>query len=355
MSLLTQPPMNPHKDPRMTQSDTQPNTMAHEAPPPEGMPERYRQNTIHGGGRNTGAQSLLNRLMVLAMPFVPKPIVGQVARRYVAGERVEQMLATVKELNAFGISATVDVLGEFIHHPHEAHATANMYKQILVALREANLDANISVKLTALGLLLDESLCESLMRDLVAVAQEQGNFVRIDMEDSSCTEKTIQLYLALRKDFQNVGIVMQAYLRRTHDDVLRIIDAQAGHFRLCKGIYIEPRWLAYQLPDLINQNYLSILETMIQKGAYVGIATHDERLVWGALQLIRKYNLRRDQYEFQMLLGVDPELRDMLVAAGHHVRIYVPFGKEWYAYCMRRLKENPKIAGYILQNMLKRS
>jgi proline dehydrogenase len=188
------------------------------------------------------------------------------------------------------------------------------------------------------------------MENLVADAARHGNFVRIDMEDTNCTQITIDLYLKLRKQFNNVGLVLQAYLRRTQEDAVNIIEAGAGHFRLCKGIYVEPRWLAYQLPDLINQNYLEVLETMIEKGAYVGIATHDERLVWGALKLIRKYGLQKHQYEFQMLLGVDPELRDMLVAAGHHVRVYVPYGQEWHGYCLRRFKENPKIAGYILEN-----
>ncbi len=326
-----------------------------EAPPVEMMPARYRHHGAHGanGGRRQSDQSLFNRLMVQVMPLVPKAMVRQFAKRYVAGESVPEMLHCVRELNAIGVSATVDVLGEFIHRPEEARETAEMYKQILDKIQEYNLNANISVKLTALGLLLDRDLCYQLMRDLVAHAGTHGNFVRIDMEDSSCTDLTIQLYLDLRQEFSNVGIVLQAYLRRTHDDAIRIIEAGAGHFRLCKGIYIEPRWLAYPLPDLINQNYLEVLEEMIRRGAYVGIATHDERLVWGALKLIRKYNLTREQYEFQMLLGVDPELRDMLVAAGHHVRVYVPFGVQWHAYCMRRLKENPKIAGYILQNLLR--
>lgn len=325
---------------------------ANEAPPLDRMPSEYRHShTGAASGRRSSDQSWLNQLVVQVMPLVPKPLVKQFAKRYVAGESIAEMIETVKALNSRGISATVDVLGEFIRHREEAEQTAAMYRQILDDIQAHQLDTNISVKLTALGLLLDEDLCLNLMRDLVSHAATHNNFVRIDMEDSDCTQRTIDLYLNLRKDFNNVGIVLQAYLRRTHDDALRIIEAGAGHFRLCKGIYVEPRWLAYQLPDLINRNYELVLEEMIKNGAYVGIATHDERLVWAALKLIRQYNLRRDQYEFQMLLGVDTELRDMLVAAGHHVRVYVPFGKQWHAYCMRRLKENPKIAGYILQNL----
>lgn len=324
-----------------------------EAPPAERMPSKD-QFDLHAGGRRGVGQSLLNRLMVSLLPLVPKPLVKQFAKRYVAGETMGEMLEAVKSLNQQGISATVDLLGEFIREPWEAHQTAEAYKQILEKIRRNQLDANISVKLTALGLLLDSDLCRRLMEDLLSHAALHGNFVRIDMEDSACTQATIDLYLDLRQRHSNVGIVMQAYLRRTHSDVIRIIEAGAGHFRLCKGIYVEPRWLAYQLPDLINANYVEILEEMIARGAYVGVATHDERLVWSMLKLIRKRHLAPTQYEFQMLLGVDPELRDMLVAAGHHVRVYVPFGKQWHAYCMRRLKENPKIAGYILQNLLKR-
>lgn len=326
---------------------------AKEAPPPDLFPAKYKRNGS-ASGRKMSNQSWFNHFLVGLMPLVPKPVVKQFAKRYVAGETVDEMLATVQELNWGGISATIDVLGEFIHDTRPALETANLYKIILDHIEQHHLDANISVKLTALGLLLDQNLCLSLMQELVGYAAEKNIFVRIDMEDSDCTQITLDLYQELRQQFSNVGIVLQAYLRRTHDDALNLIRSGHGHFRLCKGIYVEPRWLAYTDPELINQNYLAVLETMIQNGAYIGIATHDERIVWGALQLIRKYNLSPQQYEFQMLLGVDHELRDMLVAAGHHLRVYVPFGKQWHAYSMRRLKENPQIAGYILQNLFSR-
>jgi proline dehydrogenase len=295
---------------------------------------------------------MLNYLLAHALPVVPKPVVKEFAKRYVAGDTMEDMVETVKQLNQLGISATVDLLGEFIERPQEALETADMYRQILDTIQAERLNANVSVKLTAMGLLVDPALCFRLMRGLADQATRLQNFIRIDMEDSECTDKTIDLYLDLRRSYSNIGIVLQAYLRRTHNDVLRVSEADAGNFRLCKGIYIEPRQIAYQLADLINLNYVDLLKTMIERGAYVGIATHDERLVWHALKLIRKFGLKRDQYEFQMLLGVDPPLRDMLVASGHHVRVYVPFGSQWHGYCMRRLKENPKIAGYILQNLL---
>lgn len=324
--------------------------MTSEAPQTQEIPAEYRRSTF---GREASG-SLLNKLLAKLMPWVPKPWVKPFARRYVAGETLEEMLNCVKQLNAKGIGTTIDLLGEFIHTLAPAYETAAKYKQILDAIAVEKLDANISVKLSAFGLLLDEVVCYELLHDLVAHAAQQGNFVRIDMEDTDCTDKTIQIYLKLRQSFQNVGLVLQAYLRRTHADTERLISCNAAHFRLCKGIYVEPRWLAYQDPQLINQNYLAILDTMLGQGAYVGIATHDERLVWGALQLIKKYKLQPNQYEFQMLLGVDPELRDILVAAGHRVRVYVPFGQQWHAYCMRRLNENPKIVGYLLQNFFQK-
>lgn len=298
--------------------------------------------------------SWFDKIVVALLPLAPKELVKQFARRYVAGETQEEMLATVGALNAQGIMATVDVLGEFIHHPSEALQAAAEYKQILEAIANEKLDANISVKLTQMGLLLDPRLCEEIMVDLVDTARRLGIFVRIDMEDSACTTDTINLYLKLRERFDNVGIVVQAYLRRTLADVRRMIDAGAGHFRLCKGIYIEPRKLAFRDHRLINKNFTLLLEEMIKRQAYVGIATHNEELVWEAFRLIDQYRLPHDAYEFQMLLGVDAELRNIILEAGHRLRVYVPFGKHWYAYSLRRLKENPTIARHILSNLFKR-
>ena len=295
--------------------------------------------------------SLFDKLVVWSLPFAPKPLVKRFARRYVAGETVEEMLSTVRRFNQQGIMATVDVLGEFIHRKEEALQAAQLYKDILTAIDREKLDANVSVKLSQMGLLLDKKLCQDIMHDLVSTAKQYGNFVRIDMEDTPCTSDTIEIYLNLRKEFDNVGIVLQAYLRRTLADARHIMDAGAGHFRLCKGIYLEPRTEAYQTPQLIHKNFALVLEEMFKGGAYVGIATHNELLVWEGMRLVDKFNLRPDQYEFQMLLGVDAELRDLIHDGGHRMRVYVPFGKEWYAYCMRRLKENPGIARHILKNL----
>jgi proline dehydrogenase len=300
--------------------------------------------------------SIFDKLVVLSLPFAPKALVKKFAWRYVAGETLEEMLETVRLLNQQGIMATVDLLGEFIHHPSEAKQAALEYKSVLEAIARERLDANISVKLTQMGLLLDKDLCYEIMEDLVSTAAKLRIFVRVDMEDSSCTSDTIALYMKLRRQYDNVGIVLQAYLRRTLQDARLIMKdlskiQSKGHFRLCKGIYVEPRKLAWKDHVLINKNFTLILEEMFKQEAYVGIATHNEALVWEALRLIDQHRLKKDEYEFQMLLGVDPELRTILLDSGHRLRLYVPFGKDWFAYCIRRLKENPSIARHILKNL----
>ncbi len=295
-----------------------------------------------------------NKLLVASLPLIPRPIVKAVSSSYVAGETMDDMLATVRQLNAEGARCTVDLLGEFITHIDQAHDTARHYRAMLEAFHNAGLQASISIKLTALGLLLDKEVCAQLTRDLVTTAAQFGNFVRIDMEDTPCTDDTIALYLALRKDFTNVGIVLQAYLRRTLGDVRHICDQRAGNFRICKGIYNEPRRLAYKDRDIINKNYTLVMEEMMTRGAYVGIATHDETLTWEACRLLDKHKIHPDKYEFQMLLGVDPELRHLLLASGHPLRVYVPYGKQWYEYSTRRLKENPTIAGYVFKQFMEK-
>lgn len=297
-------------------------------------------------------KSLLDSALANLLPWMPKPLVGWVAKKYVAGETIDDAIETVKRINANGARATLDYLGEFITSDIEAHETAIAYKDLLRAIKRDCLEANISVKLSAVGLLMNPELCKAIMLDLCFYAKEYGSFVRIDMEDSQCTQATIDLYLALRKEYDNVGLVLQAYLKRTLDDIETITAANAGHFRLCKGIYIEPAELAYKTHDEVNANYLKALEAMFQANATVGIATHDIELVEGAKKLIEQYKRDVSQYEFQMLLGVNEALGQQLIAEGHPLRIYVPYGHHWYGYSLRRLKENPKIAGYVLKSLL---
>jgi proline dehydrogenase len=295
--------------------------------------------------------ALISKCLVKVLSCLPAPFIKPFAKPYIAGESLQELLTTVKTLNQSGYLATVDLLGEFIRSEAEARQAVDGYVQALKGIQENALDANISVKLSQLGLLLNPQFCETMMEKLVTVAYEQNNFVRIDMEDSPCTDSTIALYLKLRKRHKNVGIVLQAMLRRTLDDAQYLIDAKAGHFRLCKGIYIESEKVAYQRDDVIRKNYCLILKKMFQQGAYVGIATHHEDLIWEARQLIKELGIPKDRYEFQMLLGVTPQLRQLLKEEGHRVRVYVPYGAHWHAYCMRRLKENPTILNHLIRNM----
>ena len=297
--------------------------------------------------------SWLNKLFVLMLHLVPKFIIRFFSKKYIAGPTLDHAVQKIKDLNSRGIMATIDILGEEIDREEDALAVVREYKEVLVAIRKHQLDANISVKPTHLGLKIDKNFCLENMRAIVKEAKSYQNFVRIDMEDHTCTSDTIEMYLALKKEFDNVGVVIQAYLRRTMDDLRALVEERAN-LRLCKGIYLEPKSLAYRDPAVVNQNFNYALEKLLSHGCYAGIATHDEKLIWFALSQIDKLNLKKEVYEFQMLLGVTEDLRDLLVKAGHRMRIYVPFGKHWYAYSMRRLKENPNVAVSILKNIFSR-
>lgn len=298
--------------------------------------------------------SLMDKAVVLALPLVPKPIVGFFSKRYIAGSTRDDAFRVVHELGREGAMATLDILGEFISSLDQADANTRAYVDLVQQVAAQRLaEANVSVKLTALGLLLDRARCLSNMRALVRAAAETNGFVRIDMEDAQCTDATLAIYRTLRAEFPGrVGVVLQARLRRTMDDIDAVTDEPAN-FRLCKGIYLEPRAIAYTDPELIRSNFTLALTRMFERKAYVGIATHDERLVWEALRLVRQFKLAPAQYEFQMLLGVEEELRRILLAAGHRLRVYVPYGEEWHAYSVRRLRESPQIAGHALKALLR--
>jgi proline dehydrogenase len=296
--------------------------------------------------------TLLDRAIARTLPLVPKSIVRRVANRYIAGETVDDALRVVKGLNERGIRATLDILGEHIHNLDQARRAATGYAGLLDAIDRQKLDANISIKLTQLGLKVDFQACLEMTRSIVQHAGEMKNFVRIDMEDSSCTTDTLRIYRGLRRDYSNVGVVIQAYLRRTVDDVCALEDLHPN-FRLCKGVYVEPREISYRDMRVINRNYAYILEKLLRAGSYVGIATHDELMVWEAFRILRDLKLPPTAYEFQMLLGVDEQLRDIIRTAGHNLRVYIPFGRDWYAYSVRRLRENPRLAGYVFKAMFK--
>ena len=294
-----------------------------------------------------------NNLVAKILPIVPKPIVGLFSSQYIAGETLDEAVIKVKELMEQGICVTMDLLGEEVKKKEDSLKAVETYKQILITIDKENLDGNISVKPTQMGLKLDKEFCYNNIKTLVQEAKKINNFVRIDMEDSSCVDDTIEIFLRLKKEFPNfVGTVIQSYMRRLPGDVNTLI-ANKANLRFCKGAYYwEPREVVYKDGDIINYSFAYFMEKLLANGCYIGIATHDEKLVWEGIKTVDKLQLKPDQYEFQMLYGVDHELRRIIVNSGHKLRVYVPFGKEWFAYSIRRLKENPKMVNYIMKNTI---
>ena len=292
---------------------------------------------------------IFNSLISATLPYAPRSVVRMVARKYIAGESLNDAMATVERLNREGALATVDVLGEFVTQAEVARRESHEACATLEEIARRKVDSNLSVKLTSLGLAIDPDFCfENLMRVLDTAAR-LGNRVRIDMENSSYTQITIDTYRrALLHYPGNVGIVLQAYLRRTEEDA-RALASEGANFRLCKGIYSEPESIAFKDPEEIRESYRRCLGTIFDHHCYVGIATHDDMLISSAIEQIQERRLMRDQYEFQMLLGVRDPLRRELIAGGHRLRVYVPFGRDWYGYSIRRLKENPAIAGHVFK------
>jgi len=295
--------------------------------------------------------NILNQLIVSIVQMMPKNIVGFFSRKYIAGETLEDGINVVKQLNAKGIYATMDVLGEAVKNKEESIDAKNKAMEVLDAIEKHKLMANLSIKPTQMGLLIDEEFAYQQILELVKRAHEINNFVRIDMEDSSTTDMTINLYKRIYQQYKNVGVVIQAYLKRSFDDVV-VLNKLGTNYRLCKGIYVEPASIAIKDRQAIRENYLKILKQMFIDGNYVGIATHDKYLIDEAYKMIRGMNIPKDKFEFQMLLGVREDLRDKINNDGYKIRIYVPFGKDWYAYSVRRLKENPSIAGHIVKSFL---
>ena len=296
--------------------------------------------------------SLFDRVVVRVLPAVPRSVVQRVSAPYIAGPTLDDARGTVALLNAGGKTATVDVLGEEITRPEEAHAIADAYRSVLAAIEDDRLDANVSVKLTGLGLKLDVGLCRDLLESIVRDAAARDAFVRIDMEDATCVDDTFALYRGLRATgLDNVGIVLQAYLKRTLGDIADLAEL-CPSVRLCKGIYVEPAGIAFQDAEVVRRSFVACLEALLAGGSRVGVATHDEALI--VETLTRVAGLDRARYEFQMLLGVRDGRATELVAAGHPLRVYVPYGQRWYEYSLRRLQENPSMAGTIAKATLGR-
>jgi proline dehydrogenase len=298
--------------------------------------------------------AILDRAIVRMLPAVPRPIVQKLSERYIAGPELKDARETVRRVNAEGKLATIDVLGEEITNEEDAAAIVRAYQDVFADIERCGLDSGVSVKLTGLGLKLDYDVCKANLVTVVEDAASRHNFVRIDMEDSSTTDDTLRLYRELRESgHDNVGVVLQAMLRRTLDDIDALADLKPS-VRLCKGIYIEPPKLAHQGFDAVRNAYVSALGALLETASHTAIATHDEWLIDAGRRLVSERGLTHGQYEFQMLLGVRPQRGDALVREGHRLRIYVPFGRHWYEYSLRRLQENPKIAGYIAADTLGR-
>lgn len=297
---------------------------------------------------------MFNKLIASILPWFPKKFVWIFSRPYIAGETMADALKVSKDLNSKGIKVTLDVLGEFISSLDEAEANKAEYLHLIDESVKAGIDGNFSLKPTSFGLLIDKEVCYKHIREIVAKAASYNNFIRIDMEDSPCTDLEIELFRRLKTEYPaNVGLVLQAYLKRTYSDIEAMFDLNTPEiplsYRLCKGIYVEPAAIAFKKYEEINSNFLADLELMFRNRIYAAIATHDKPLVDGAYELIKKYNVPKNMYEFQMLYGVTPALRQSIVDAGHVMRVYVPFGKEWFGYSTRRLKENPKMASHIIK------
>lgn len=300
-----------------------------------------------------------NKMIAAILPFMPKNLVWIFSKRYIAGRKIEDAIKVSKSLNDEGIMVTVDLLGEFITQLSEAEQNKNEYLDIIETFEKNGIDGNYSLKPTMFGLLIDKDVCYKYIREIVQKAADYNNFVRVDMEDSQCVDLEIEIFRKLKKEFpKNVGLVLQAYLKRTKNDIHNMLDLNTKviplNYRICKGIYVEPEEIAYKKYTEINEHFLEDLEIMFKNGIYPGIATHDTPLVEGSYKLIEKYNVPNENFEFQMLYGVTPALRKSILNKGYRMRVYVPYGEKWFAYSTRRLKENPKMANEIIKALFVR-
>ena len=292
--------------------------------------------------------SFFHTFLVKTVELMPEKVAWFFSKNYIAGKTLNSAIKVVKDLNVKGMLATIDVLGESIETKEEAVLAKEQAMEVLDAIVEHSLNANVSIKPTQFGLAIDEDFAYEQILELVKRAGVLNSFVRIDMEDSPYTDSTINIYKRIFEDHKNVGVVLQAYMKRTYSDTVSL-NAMGTNYRICKGIYIEPEAIAYKNKQAIRDNFMKALEEMLKNGNYVGIATHDKYLIDESYKLIKELNISKDKFEFQMLLGVREDLRNKINNDGFKIRIYVPFGKDWYAYSLRRLQENPELTGHIVK------
>lgn len=302
---------------------------------------------------------MINKLIAKMLPYFPERIVWIFSKRYIAGEYINNALAESHKLNQRGIMVSVDLLGEYIKNLSDADHYKEQYIDLIKKFTAEKIDGNFSVKPSMFGLLLDQEACYRNLRKIVEVANECNSFIKIDMEDSECTSIEIAIFRRLKSEFPSrVGLVVQAYMHRTFNDISNLLDLHLPevplNFRLCKGIYIEEEHIAYKGYQEIRDHYIEDLRFMLQNRIYVGIATHDKYLIDKSYELIDQLKVPKDKYEFQMLFGVAPKLRQSIVDRGHRMRVYVPYGKQWFGYSTRRLKENPNMVWHIIKAMFVR-
>jgi len=294
---------------------------------------------------------LINNLIIQILPFLPKFLVKIVASPYIAGITDEEMLQNVEKLNRKGFKVAIDILGEHVKTENEAEEITKRYSRIYDEINKRNLLANISIKLTHIGQDLGIDIVRNNLSKLVEAAKKNNNFLRLDMENVPYTSETIQLYKEMFNNYNQIGIVIQAYLHRSIDDI-KALSNDKFNVRICKGIYVEDPHLVLNDYNDIRENYISLVKESLNNGSYVGIATHDEFLIDSLYSWILKNNISKDRYEFQVLHGVPMQKKlKKLMEDGNIVRVYLPYGDNWYDYSVRRLKENPKMAGYIIKNL----
>ena len=295
---------------------------------------------------------LINYLIIQIIPFLPKVFVRLVASPYIAGITDDEMLINVQKLNNKGYDVAIDILGEHVTTEQEATEITERYANLYDRIASQRLNANLSIKLSHIGQDLGYDVVKKNLMILVSAAKKHNNFLRLDMENSPYTSETINLYKKAFEDYSNVGIVLQAYMHRSKDDLDKLAN-EKFNVRICKGIYIESEDIAYRDYQKIRDNYIVLVQQALIKGAYVGIASHDEYLIDKLYLWIKENQIPTTQYEFQILHGVPMEKKlQQLIKEGNKVRVYVPYGDNWYDYSIRRLKENPKMAGYIIKNIL---
>lgn len=290
------------------------------------------------------------------VPYLPEQLVWIISKKYIAGKTLDDAIRVVKKLNKQKIHATIDVLGESIDEKEQAQKYLQQYLYTIRQTASHNLETTFSLKPSMFGLLWDFQLCVHSIRNILRLASEHNYFVRIDMEDSSCTDSELRLFEILYNEHpKNVGIVLQSYLKRSMNDIEWLASiSKTDHpvnIRLCKGIYIEPEQIAYKKEDEIHTNFIACLELMLRKELFPAIATHHLDLIERSVQLLQQYGKKNNEYEFQMLYGVTPRRRDNLVNKGHKMRIYVPYGEQWFKYSSRRLQENPKMVNAIVEGI----